>query len=134
MAVIFFASTIPAKEFPAYEGVWDFVVKKTGHLLEYGLLAILLQRGFAAQARGSRGSSDDLPAWAQTAATLALATLYGATDEFHQRFTPGRMGQAADVAIDFVGACLGLALLYGGRSIRRTRSRNPRSRSTHPPA
>ena len=36
------------------------------------------------------------------------ATLYAATDEFHQLFVPGRAGLPTDVLIDATGAALGL--------------------------
>jgi VanZ family protein len=42
-----------------------------------------------------------------------LAVLYALTDEFHQRFVPGRQSDLADVAADAVGAgsaCFALAV------------------------
>ena len=46
------------------------------------------------------------------AALLAwtCATLYAATDEFHQLFVPGRAGLFTDVLIDATGAAIGLLL------------------------
>lgn len=38
------------------------------------------------------------------------ATLYAATDEFHQLFVPGRAGLFTDVLIDATGAAIGLLL------------------------
>ncbi len=38
-----------------------------------------------------------------------LATLYGATDEFHQYFVPGRAADVLDLVADGVGATLGAA-------------------------
>jgi len=38
---------------------------------------------------------------------IALATLYGVTDEVHQTFVPDRTGHAVDVGWDLVGALFG---------------------------
>jgi VanZ family protein len=48
---------------------------------------------------------------------VALATGYGATDEFHQSFVPGRGPAFSDVLIDLVGASLGV----GVRQVRQSR-------------
>ena len=39
MAVIFVFSSIPSDELPNF-GLWDLLVKKGGHVLGYGLLAL----------------------------------------------------------------------------------------------
>lgn len=41
---------------------------------------------------------------------IALATLYGVTDEFHQSFVPNRTPDAKDVLIDVLGATAGALL------------------------
>jgi VanZ family protein len=38
---------------------------------------------------------------------LSLASLYGATDEFHQSFVPGRSADVLDWLADTLGAALG---------------------------
>jgi VanZ family protein len=38
---------------------------------------------------------------------VALATLYGVTDEFHQSFVPNRMTDPKDLLVDFLGATAG---------------------------
>ena len=38
---------------------------------------------------------------------IALATLYGVTDEFHQSFVPNRTPDAKDILVDFLGAAAG---------------------------
>ena len=89
MGVIFAFSSIPS--LGTGLGTWDYVLRKGAHMTEYAVLACLLVR-----ALGSYG-------WA-----FALAVAYAATDEFHQTFVRGRHGTPVDVAIDGVGALIGL--------------------------
>jgi VanZ family protein len=99
MAAIFIFSATPGNELPNY-GFWDFLVKKGGHTLGYGLLA--LSYWYALNA----GQKPKLPvvAW-------LLAVLYAATDEFHQSFTPGRHATPLDVLIyDNLGAAFAMFL------------------------
>jgi VanZ family protein len=97
MAAIFALSSRPSDELPRFGSV-DALVKKSGHMLGYGLLALSYWRGFGWD-RGRRGH-----AW-------ALAVAYAATDELHQAFVPGRHPSAVDVLLfDAVGAALALWL------------------------
>ena len=73
-----------------------------GHLLVYAVLVLLWER--ALRAAGVRRAGW----WA-----LAIAALYGLSDEFHQSFVPGRTMTVVDLAFDVVGA--GAALLVTGR-------------------
>jgi VanZ family protein len=75
----------------------DFVVKKTAHVIEYGILATLIYRALI----NSNVSNKKAMLY-----SVALAFLYGATDEFHQSFTPGRGPKFTDVLIDTFGASL----------------------------
>ncbi len=100
MALIFrfSAGTVPV----ASQVYWqDFAVKKTGHVLLFGALAILIYRGLI----GNDMDSKKALVWA-----IMLSTLYGATDEFHQMFTQGRESRLRDVFIDGLGA-LGFTFL-----------------------
>jgi len=90
--VIFAFSSIPSLN--SGLGTWDTVLRKLAHMTEYAILAVLLVR-----ATGSY-------AWA-----IALTVGYAITDEVHQLFVRGRHGSPVDVAIDAVGALIGLALL-----------------------
>jgi len=92
MALIYLVSA--QESVPSVPGLWDLLLKKGSHILAYGLLTILYLRAM-------RGSSiGDTPARALSA---ALAVTYALTDEYHQRFVPGRNGTLVDVAIDGVG-------------------------------
>ncbi len=100
MAVIFYASSTPSRELPQF-GVWDFLVKKGGHLGGYALLGAAY--AFALQ-RGPR------PTWREVGVAVVLALLYAISDESHQSFTPGRTPSSVDVAIDMAGALTGASL------------------------
>ena len=98
MVVIFGFSSIPSKEMPNF-GLWDLVVKKGGHMLGYGLLAMAYWYGLRfGQSR-----------WWQA---LLLAVIYAITDELHQSFVPGRHPSWVDaILIDGSGAALMLLVV-----------------------
>lgn len=69
---------------------------KLVHFLVFGLLATLVVRnGFAPR-----------QAWVAVAAVSA----FGAADEWHQGFTPGRVVEVADWVADTLGAAVAVAL------------------------
>jgi VanZ family protein len=80
----------------------DFVVRKTAHMVEYGVLARLLARAFTGS---TLWSWKKIFAW-----SLALAILYACTDEYHQTFVAGRHGTPRDVGFDSVGAWVAMGL------------------------
>ncbi len=111
--LIFGISSIPRLD--TGWGLWDLLLRKLAHLTEYAVLAALLFRAL----RGSGTLSLARLLWLSS----FLAILYAVTDEFHQRFVPGRTGALTDVLIDASGA-----LLFCWFRSRResTRSRTPR--------
>jgi hypothetical protein len=100
MAAIFIASSIPKEELPPF-GFSDFLVKKGGHMVGYGLLAVAYLHALTNGHRANR---------AQVVWAILLAGFYGATDEFHQLFVAGRGASPADVLIDTVGATIGAGI------------------------
>lgn len=101
MAFIFGFSSIPSKEMLNF-GLLDYIVKKGGHAIGYGLLGLSYLRGL-------KGENNRVETrWYYIA--WALAVLYSATDEFHQSFVPGRHPAVTDVMIDAFGAALALFL------------------------
>ena len=93
MATIFGFSSIPSQEMPSF-GMLDFSIKKLGHALGYGLLAVAYMHGL--------GGKRYWLAW-------LMALLFSATDEFHQSFVPGRGPSLWDVFVfDNLGAITGL--------------------------
>lgn len=108
-AVIFTLSSI--SKLPAPPAAFT---DKHAHFAAYGLLAALIVWGF----------TDGAPArtsWRTAAAAAVLATLYGATDEWHQSFVPGRETSAADLAADALGALLAAGALWAWAIIRARR-------------
>lgn len=67
--------------------------------------------------------------WPTAFAAVALASLYGITDEFHQSFVPGRMPDPADWLVDTAGALTAVLIIAG---IRRTLATRAPERSTAP--
>ena len=84
----------------ATEIYWkDFIIKKTAHVIEYGILATLLYRAMV---------NSDIEKKKAIWLSILIAFLYGLTDEFHQSFTPGREPHLRDVIIDTIGGALGV--------------------------
>src|SRR5437762_8883958 len=94
MGVIFFFSAQP--NLNSGLGWIDHVGRKIVHASEYALLCFLWWRALRTKLDSVRALA---PAW-------AIATLYAATDEFHQHFVTGRHGTPVDVAIDSMGAAI----------------------------
>ncbi len=88
-----------------------FLVRKAAHLTEYAILAILLCRAVEQSRHLGHGKS--------VAVALVIATLYAASDEFHQSFVPTRTASIRDVMIDSCGAMLGLLVFWIIRSMAR---------------
>ncbi len=92
MVVIFIASSISdIGELPG--GVSD----KTGHFTGYALLGTFVVRALA-RARWNRLTTG------VAISALLGCSFYGATDEFHQAFVPGRTPDVNDWAADTFGA------------------------------
>jgi VanZ family protein len=83
------------------------IVRKSGHVVEYAILAILFRRAFSQFIK----NNSRLAWWRQTGWSLLAAILYAVTDEYHQSFVPSRWASPWDVLIDSLGAALGLAIL-----------------------
>jgi VanZ family protein len=96
MALIFGLSSIP--HLSSGLGTWDLVLRKGAHMTEYAILAVLLWRALRNEL-----------------AALAVAIVYAGTDELHQAFVRGRHASPVDVAIDALGASVGLLLLLRAR-------------------
>jgi VanZ family protein len=89
---------------PATLASIQLLVRKCAHLTEYAILAALLYRAF-------RQDHDRF--WRAAAIAFLVAAIYASLDEFHQSFISSRTGSPWDVAIDCVGAMIGLAICWG---------------------
>ena len=85
--------------------LWHHYLRKTGHVVGYGILALLLLRGWRATLARTREWHwrSAIFAWLGTAVVAAM-------DEWHQTFIPSRNGSVRDVALDSV-AGLGFLLV-----------------------
>jgi VanZ family protein len=92
MGLIYFASAQPSLD--SGLGWIDTVGRKLIHLGEYALLCFLWWRALRTVMPDRRAA----------VVALVVASLYGATDEFHQSFVEGRNGSPLDWAIDTAGA------------------------------
>ena len=104
--VIFGLSSIPGKSLPELPALhFDKVI----HALIYAVLGGLSYLGFPVTVSRRLG----------VLAAALLATLFGASDEFHQLFVAGRSADLLDLLADGVGSLLGAgsaALVAGMRA------------------
>jgi VanZ family protein len=85
--------------------VFHFYLRKGGHVIGYGMLALLLLRGWRATL-GRRQT------WIPRLAALSwLGTaLVASMDEWHQSFIPSRTGTIRDVLLDAAAGLIFLAV------------------------
>ena len=99
--VIFWFSSLPSVH--TSKVYWqDFIIKKVAHITEYGILAILCYRGLI---------NSGIKRNKTIKSTILLTFIYAITDEFHQKFTPGREPAIRDVIFDLTGSSLSLFMI-----------------------
>jgi VanZ family protein len=99
MAMIYFVSALPRAPLP------EQVSDKTGHFAAYAVLAVLAVRAVGG---GLPCRVTMRVAWL----ALLVASGYGAFDEIHQAFVPGRSSDIADWYADTAGAALALLVCW----------------------
>ena len=89
--------------------VWHFYIRKSGHVIGYGTLSILLFRAW----RATLPAMDDTK-WTMRWATIALlgTALVASLDEWHQSFIPSRTGRWQDVVLDTCAGILAQLLIF----------------------
>jgi VanZ family protein len=105
--LIVVGTSIPAADVPPSPDGTDKVV----HLLVYAVLGLLLTRAAVHEWPRKR------PA-VLAAALIAATASFGALDELHQRFIPGRFADVADWLADATGATLAIVLTIAARARR----------------
>jgi len=96
--LIFYFSSIPNLKSGLLD-VYDLILRKTAHIIEFAVLAVLFLRiGLRKEKR-----------YKKVIFTLVLlfSIFYAALDEYHQSFVIGREGCFRDVLIDSLGIILG---------------------------
>jgi hypothetical protein len=90
---------------------WDFLIKKTAHIIEYGVFYFLVLRAlnkleikFSLKPFKFKifGSLKKIFVFASFFACF----LYALSDEYHQGFTPGRHPALRDIGFDSIGMVL----------------------------
>lgn len=104
IAIIFTASSLPVEPPQAEGGLAGFMVfKKLIHVVEYGILAVLLVRAL-------RKSSSTKQAYLHS---VAISVLLGVADEFHQDFLAGGgTSHLHDIGLDLLGAGVAVFIIW----------------------
>jgi hypothetical protein len=98
MGVIFAGSSIGS--LPRVGGrATDSVAHRAAHVMEFAILGALTLRAVGQDRRTTKR---------ELIITLIIIALYGASDEFHQRFTPGRSSEGIAVVFDVAGGLVGM--------------------------
>ena len=92
MAFIFFSSSLSDPAPVLTQNIWDKLLHGAG----YGVLALLYVYALAPGKSTMRVA----------VVAIALTSLYAASDEVHQRFTPGRNPEVRDWFADTVGGAI----------------------------
>ncbi len=82
------------------------LVRKMAHALNYAILGFLCAMMVVTSKKVEQNFKGAL-------LSLAICSLYAASDEFHQTLVPGRSGEVRDVVIDTIGSAVAIALVYG---------------------
>jgi VanZ family protein len=103
---IFYISSYPtAKTSNVY---WqDFTIKKSAHLLFYGIFGVLNYRAILSGNLGAGRKANKAALYA-----ILISLFYGVTDEIHQRFTQSRQSRGQDIVFDTIGAVIGVYTLW----------------------
>jgi len=105
---------------PDFVPVADVPFQDKGvHFLVYGVLALFI-------AHGAARTWPSWPLWRGFVLAVVAATLWGALDEFHQSFVPGRSSDVVDLLADALGATFGATSYSAMVALLRLRARPSR--------
>jgi VanZ family protein len=102
---------------PAQFAVWHMFLRKTGHVVGYFTLSLLLFRSW--RATFPRLATRWCIQWATVA--LLNSSLVATFDEWHQSYLPSRTGTVRDVILDSAAALLAQVTIFAILRIRRPR-------------
>lgn len=114
--VIFWLSSQPGSQLPGR------IPPEVGHFGAYFVLAALLHAALLADGRQGRA----------ILFAIAIASVYGISDEFHQSFVPMRTPDVADWVMDTFGAACGAAVAYALNTARARKAPSSSGRTKHP--
>jgi len=80
--------------------VYDFMIFKTLHMIEYAFLYLLFFRAF------NSIKNKNFPYVLKLVLPIIISFVYSISDEFHQLYVPTRSGQWKDTGIDLLGIIL----------------------------
>lgn len=87
------------------------IASSIAHFCEYTVFGALLQNALSGHVSPKRA----------VLAGIALGSLYGVSDEFHQLFVPGRACDPADWVVDTLGTTLGASVWWALRRKQQAR-------------
>ena len=99
MTLIFFLSSQTLLQAPALFSGSDLFA----HLACYAVLGVFLARSQA---------PPGVMSWKRVILLVVLVTVYGATDEYHQSFVPGRDASGRDLLADGLGGFIAAWMLF----------------------
>ena len=105
MALIFVISSMKQPPLPMPKFEW-LTIDKLYHFIEYAILGGLLARAFV------KAKPSVVPSQLIWGLAAVLSILYGASDEWHQTFVPGRLATLADWVADVLGSIAGVVAIY----------------------
>ena len=97
VGVIFTFSSLPINHETTFSW-WDFILKKTAHVVEYGILYWFVWRALSQK---GQLLNNKILIW-----SLVLCLVYAISDEWHQTIVAGREGTLRDVGFDTIGMLL----------------------------
>ncbi|MDR1082972.1 MAG: VanZ family protein [Coriobacteriales bacterium] len=115
--IIFGFSAIPGSGFPSHPNFLNVIAHFGLYLVLAALLVVAL-------------NSPGQALWKTALIALAIASLYGGSDEIHQLFVEGRTADPVDWATDTVGALVGAGAtiwLISAQKVKRSRKRDEKT-------
>jgi VanZ family protein len=98
--ILFLATTLPVQSVPSIA-----IGDKINHLAAYFVLSCLLYLTLIYQRKSEYLFNN------AAFATIVITSVYGALDEIHQIFIPGRFAEVLDWLADAAGAILGVLII-----------------------